>query len=45
MERNTSVAHEGRLTTFSFEDLKSFFDDIIIKIIKTENPISITAKM
>ncbi len=36
MERNTSVAHEGRLTTLKFDDLKSFFDDIITKIIKKE---------
>ena len=36
MERNTSVAHEGRLTTLKFDDLKSFFDDIVTKIIKKE---------
>lgn len=38
LERNTSVAHEGRLTSLRFEDLKSFFDDIVTKIIMKENP-------
>jgi CheY-like chemotaxis protein len=38
LERNTSVAHEGRLTSLRFEELKSFFDDIVTKIIKKENP-------
>ena len=37
LERNTSVAHEGRLTSLRFEDLKSFFDDIVTKIIMKEN--------
>ena len=38
LERNTSVAHEGRLTSLRFEELKSFFDDIVTKIIIKENP-------
>ena len=37
LERNTSVAHEGRLTSLRFEELKSFFDDIVTKIIIKEN--------
>lgn len=38
LERNTSVAHEGRLTSLRFEDLKSFFNDIVTTIIMKENP-------
>lgn len=36
IERNF-VAHEGRPTTYNFDKLKSFFDDIITKIIKKES--------
>lgn len=37
IERN-AVAHEGRPTTYNFDKLKSFFDDIITRIITIENP-------
>ena len=35
-ERNTS-AHEAHLTSYGFTDLKSFYDDVINKIITKEN--------
>ena len=36
MERNASVAHEGRSTSYTFEDQKLFFDDVITQIITIE---------